>query len=170
MFITLRPGQFTKDMPEAVIPDLSDPSFLPTLRESMEFMAKPGSPPLNVRESTVNVPARDGHQLQCVLHQPASIVIPGPLIVAIHGGGFMIGNPYMLNTMCRNLVERLGATCVNIRYRLAPEHPFPAAVNDAYDVLNWVCALVGLCTTVKGTNGHDLTQGLQKGYNNRCRP
>lgn len=52
-------------------------------------------------------------------------------IVYFHGGGFMLGSPNSHDYPCRLLAEKMGATVFSVDYRLAPEHPFPAAVDDA---------------------------------------
>lgn len=44
----------------------------------------------------------------------------------------------MVVAECRGYVESYGATCIGVDYRLAPEHPFPAAPNDCFDVVKWV--------------------------------
>lgn len=56
------------------------------------------------------------------------------------GGGFCVGSPDGEALSCRAFVEQYGAVCVNVDYRLAPEHPFPAAVTDSWDALQWAAA------------------------------
>jgi cation diffusion facilitator CzcD-associated flavoprotein CzcO/acetyl esterase/lipase len=63
---------------------------------------------------------------------------PLPVIIAMHGGGFVAGNLETLDPTCRRLAAEVGAIVVNLDYRLAPEHPHPAAVNDTVDVVTWV--------------------------------
>jgi acetyl esterase/lipase len=71
------------------------------------------------------------------VYQPESSA-PLPVIVALHGGGFVAGNLETLDPTCRRLATNIGAVVVNVDYRLAPEHPFPAAVNDTVDAISWV--------------------------------
>jgi len=61
---------------------------------------------------------------------------PFPLVVNIHGGAFFLGTKAMDEALCRALTNR-GYTVVNINYRLAPQHPFPAAVNDGLGAVVW---------------------------------
>jgi acetyl esterase len=61
-----------------------------------------------------------------------------PLLVYYHGGGFTVGDLDTHDHICRILAERSKAIVVSADYRLAPEHPFPAAVDDAYGTLQWV--------------------------------
>jgi acetyl esterase len=59
------------------------------------------------------------------------------LIVFFHGGGWVVGSPDEVETLGRMLAERAGCAVALAQYRLAPEHPFPAAVDDAWTVLRW---------------------------------
>lgn len=61
-------------------------------------------------------------------------------LMFIHGGGFVIGDLDSYDYQCRVLCSRAGVTVVSIDYRLAPEHPFPAGVEDAEAALDWVLA------------------------------
>jgi acetyl esterase/lipase len=66
-----------------------------------------------------------------------------PLVVAFHGGGFVFGGLDQGDWMCSNVADRVGAVVVSVDYRLAPSHPFPAAVDDAYAALEWAVAHAG---------------------------
>lgn len=59
------------------------------------------------------------------------------LIVYYHGGGFVIGDLESHDGVCRSLCNQAKAVVVAVDYRLAPEHKFPAAMNDAYDAAQW---------------------------------
>lgn len=61
-----------------------------------------------------------------------------PVIVYYHGGGFVIGNLKTHDKVCRRLAKMNNAFVVAVDYRLAPEHKFPAAVEDCYDATKWV--------------------------------
>jgi acetyl esterase/lipase len=63
-----------------------------------------------------------------------------PVFYYIHGGGFAAGHPGVVEELCRQIV--LEADCIGVQadYRLAPEHPYPAALNDCYGVLRWLSA------------------------------
>jgi acetyl esterase len=60
-----------------------------------------------------------------------------PLIVYFHGGGWTIGDLDTGDSVCRFLALNVPATVLSVDYRLAPEHPFPAAVDDALAAFNW---------------------------------
>ena len=63
-----------------------------------------------------------------------------PILVFYHGGGFRLGDLDTYDPVCRELAARSGAIVVSVGYRLAPEHVYPAAVDDSYAALEWVHA------------------------------
>lgn len=63
-----------------------------------------------------------------------------PVLVFYHGGGFRLGDLDTYDALCRDLAARSGALIVSVGYRLAPEHVYPAAVDDSYAALEWVHA------------------------------
>jgi acetyl esterase len=64
---------------------------------------------------------------------------PHPLLVYFHGGGFVIGDLDTHDMPCRLLCRDAGVHVLAVDYRLAPEHPFPAAVDDARAAFRWAC-------------------------------
>ncbi|MEW9669367.1 alpha/beta hydrolase [Ammoniphilus sp. 3BR4] len=62
---------------------------------------------------------------------------PFPLLVFFHGGGFVRGSIETHDVSCRNLVRASGWKVISVGYRLAPEHPFPAGLEDCYAGLQW---------------------------------
>jgi acetyl esterase len=83
----------------------------------------------------VPVPTPDGD------HITARVLVPEgeirALVVYYHGGGWVIGNVGESDHLTRILANSLQAAVVNVDYRLAPEHPYPAAANDAWTALQW---------------------------------
>ncbi|GAA1846680.1 alpha/beta hydrolase fold domain-containing protein [Asanoa iriomotensis] len=63
---------------------------------------------------------------------------PRPLLLWLHGGGFVGGSVVDLDHPCSRLARSSGRTVVSLEYRLAPEHPYPAALDDTYDALCWL--------------------------------
>jgi acetyl esterase len=63
---------------------------------------------------------------------------PFPVLVFFHGGGFVLCDLDSHDGACRSLTNEAGCVTVSIDYRLAPEHKFPAAVEDCYAAANWV--------------------------------
>lgn len=72
------------------------------------------------------------------LYQP--LPEPTGLVVYLHGGGWTIGSLATHDRMCRRLAQGAGAAVLALDYRLAPEHPWPASVDDTVTVLRWVAA------------------------------
>ena len=66
-----------------------------------------------------------------------SVEVPTALILYLHGGGWVLGDLKQHDPAVRALANRTGAAILSINYRLAPEHPFPAGLDDAYAALNW---------------------------------
>ncbi|MFB6140767.1 MAG: alpha/beta hydrolase [Halosimplex sp.] len=62
---------------------------------------------------------------------------PYPTVIFYHGGGFVIGSLETHDLLCRHLTVESDCEVLAVDYRLAPEHPFPAAVEDAYAALEW---------------------------------
>jgi acetyl esterase len=60
-----------------------------------------------------------------------------PLVLFFHGGGFVTGSVKTTDSICRAIAQEVPAVVLNVEYRLAPEHPFPAAIEDAYAALLW---------------------------------
>jgi acetyl esterase len=63
---------------------------------------------------------------------------PFPVLVYFHGGGWVIGNIDTHDPVCRHLANAARCIVVSVEYRLAPEHPYPAAAEDAYAATRWV--------------------------------
>ncbi|HYF58685.1 MAG TPA: alpha/beta hydrolase, partial [Burkholderiaceae bacterium] len=63
---------------------------------------------------------------------------PLPALLYFHGGGFTIGSVDTHDRVCRMLARDGGCAVLSLDYRLAPEHRFPAAVDDAFDALAWL--------------------------------
>ncbi len=130
--------------------DLSDPV---AAREAFEQALTaieidiPGIETLVVGDHTV--PGFDGDpdvpvRVYRPAHATAGHLVPG--IVMIHGGGFVIGSVEAEHAGAALTAIGTGAVVVSVEYRLAPEHPYPAAVHDCYAALVWLHAEAGaLC-------------------------
>jgi acetyl esterase len=73
------------------------------------------------------------------LYVPSSAGDLSPGMIFIHGGGFMIGDLDSHDSLCRQLANHASCRVVAIDYRLAPEHKFPASVDDAIAACQWIC-------------------------------
>jgi acetyl esterase len=90
------------------------------------------------RVENVVIPSADGGALAARLYAPSSGELP--VLLYLHGGGFVIGNLETHDSLCRQLALRSGAAVVALDYRLAPEHRFPTAVDDAWAAMRWLVA------------------------------
>jgi acetyl esterase len=99
-------------------------------REFAVFAQRP------VRGERTDIPARDG-AVPVIIYR-ASGGTTAPVFFNMHGGGFMFGDAVLMDAFCDNIRSALNITVVNINYRKSPDHPFPAALHDVYDVAKYV--------------------------------
>lgn len=90
----------------------------------------------------VLVPAEDGTALPVRLYakHPPSPENPWPLLLFLHGGGYVVGSLDSHDALCRDLAYRSGWAVLAVGYRLAPEHKFPTALHDALTAVAWLAA------------------------------
>ena len=110
---------------------------VPEIRKVMDQMAFPPAdlPMHEVRELTMQ--GGDGQPMKARLYRPQDVPT-APAMVFFHGGGWCIGTIDTHDNLCRHLAQLTGKNVVSVDYRLAPEHVFPAALNDAYAATRWV--------------------------------
>ena len=80
-----------------------------------------------------------GRARRALVHRPANAT-GLPIVLNLHGGGWVQGNPEQSAWFASRVAGRTGAVVISPDYRLAPEHPYPAAVEDAWAALEWVVA------------------------------
>lgn len=88
------------------------------------------------RVEELSIPTRDGAAIAARLYAPAQERLP--VLLYFHGGGFTIGSVATHDALCRHLSHLSHCAVVSVDYRLAPEHKFPTAANDAWDALQWL--------------------------------
>jgi acetyl esterase/lipase len=118
---------------------LPHPAFVPLARRWLDS----GSAPVVPGVRTTNLVARgtDGHpDVPLVGYEPADRAAPGGVLLWIHGGGLVMGTPAYGDERCSQIARDLGVLVLSVDYRLAPEHPYPAAIDDAATALHWVHA------------------------------
>lgn len=101
--------------------------------------------------SRVFVSSRHGAaDIPALLYQPTvAVAVPLPALLNIHGGGFVAGSAHREDAAMRNIAKTLGCVVLSTDYRLAPESPFPAAIEDCDSALYWLHgAATELCINV----------------------
>ncbi len=110
-------------------------------QEEIPVVSGPPAPMARVEEMTIPGPGGEiGARLYVALDAPRP---PQPLLVYYHGGGWVIGGLDTHDGLCRFLAGHSGCRVLSIDYRLAPEHPFPAAVEDAAAAFAWASGHAG---------------------------
>ena len=90
------------------------------------------------RVEDFSIPSPHGHAIPARLYSAGGGSEPGPVMVFYHGGGWVIGDLETHDPLCAEVARGLGMTVVSIDYRLAPEHPFPAATEDCLAATEWI--------------------------------
>lgn len=98
--------------------------------------AQDANAPKNVIAADLTIPGPAG-PIPVRLYTPPDEVTPAPALIYFHGGGFVIGNLDTHDGHCRRLAAYAGICVLAVDYRLAPEHPFPAAHDDALAATKW---------------------------------
>lgn len=103
-------------------------------------------PPKDARARTITIPGPDGQALPLRIIAPES---PRGAFLHIHGGGWRLGTADMQDDRLARMADRCGLACVSVEYRLAPEHPWPAANADCEAAALW---LIGHAQEMFGTD------------------
>ncbi len=121
------------------------PMYLLTAQQARLFYEMSASildlpEPRIARVENLQIPMRDGQLVKARLFAPVvkGQGAPLPCLVYFHGGGFTIGSIQTHNVLCRELARMGHCAVISVDYRLAPEHRFPVATNDAWDAVQWV--------------------------------
>ncbi|MBX8687528.1 alpha/beta hydrolase fold domain-containing protein [Mycobacterium sp. 20091114027_K0903767] len=129
-----------------IVDGVLDPiSAAAEVRARLKASRRPARPvPVgNVEDRTVPGPAGE---IPVRIYHPLDSAGAGtglPVLVYFHGGGFVLCDLDSHDSCCRRLANGIGAIVVSVDYRLAPEHPYPAAVDDALAATEWVAAHAG---------------------------
>lgn len=97
---------------------------------------------------SIEIPCRDGSRIDARLYIPAIPAHDGSLLPALlyfHGGGYCVGGLDSHDSLCRALASLTPCCVLSVAYRLAPEHKFPTAVDDAQDAYRWLLSNGSTC-------------------------
>ena len=137
---------------------MSVPELDPQIIEVLRKMEESGTPPvetLTPEEVRANYAAnskelfgevdemhavedRDADGVPVRIYRPVEKSEPSTALIYFHGGGWVAGSIETHDGIARALAKRVGCIVVSVDYRLAPEHPFPAALDDGWTVARWV--------------------------------
>jgi acetyl esterase len=139
---------------------LSVPELDPQIRKVLDAADAAGTPPvqeLTPDEVRANLAAsfeamfgpadevhavedRDADGVPLRIYRPVETDEPSTALVYFHGGGFVAGSVEVSDPLTRAFAKRAGCVVVSVDYRLAPEHRYPAALDDAWTATKWVCS------------------------------
>ncbi|MEO6652256.1 MAG: alpha/beta hydrolase fold domain-containing protein [Ilumatobacteraceae bacterium] len=125
-------------MADLALPPI-DSMGAPEARGFMEMVGAERPPGPDVGEIVDGTLPGAAGDLDYRLYRPSSQG-PHPVVVYFHGGGWVLGNLESDDPFCRDLCDRSGAIVVSVDYRHAPEHPYPAAADDASAAVGWIAA------------------------------
>jgi acetyl esterase len=128
-----------------LLPDLPVSDLAAARAVEGQLLAAVRTPDLSgVDVSDVAVPGAPGApDVRMRVYRPEGVTEPVGAVFDIHGGGFVMGSIELVHPRNVQLCRGLGAVVVSVDYRLAPEHPFPAALEDCYAGLTWLAKHAG---------------------------
>jgi len=132
--------QILESARKTVVPDYSEMSLADARALFKSSMPVPDARPEELfRVDDMNIAGPAGNILLRI-YVPEKSAVPLPIVIWMHGGGFVFGGLDNFDGVCRAVAKLSGAIVASVEYRLAPEHPHPAAVEDAFAALEWAVA------------------------------
>jgi acetyl esterase len=123
------------------VTDFGDPAALTEMRENglEKWIPAPDRDDVDLEDRSVPGPD-DAPDVRIRIYRPRTDTPVRAAVYEIHGGGFMMGSIAMMDAWSMEVAAALDVVVVSVEYRLAPEHPFPAGVEDCYAGLSWLAA------------------------------
>jgi acetyl esterase len=141
------------------LPDMaSSLEDLAASRAMLAAFSSPGPVPHEEDLDVVEEKTADGVIVR--VYRPRDLAGPLPGLLYIHGGGFCLGSMAMEHGGAVQLAYALGIIVVNVEYRLAPEHPYPAPLDDCYSALKHLAGLDGVDLSRLAVHGQSAGGGL----------
>lgn len=115
-----------------------DPVFVRKMTRQAAPMVE--APPREMRRLDVSIAGEGGVAVPARVYRPTEAAEAAPVIVFFHGGGWVLGDVEGYDPLTAEIAHLSGLTVVSVDYRLAPEHRFPAAVDDCLAAARWAAA------------------------------
>lgn len=96
--------------------------------------------PVDIQVEDTFIASRDHTQIRICIYQPKTASPQVPALLWMHGGGYIFGTPEQDDAYVVPFIQEIGILVVSVDYRLAPDHPFPAPLEDCYAALQWLAA------------------------------
>jgi len=110
----------------------------------MTALMKAQSPVIpGIVSEDLEIPGRDKAKIPVRVYRPDSVPGSLPALLWIHGGGYMLGDLDQEDSLSKQYALAGGCLVVSVDYRLAPEHPYPAPLDDCYSALKWLSSEAG---------------------------
>jgi acetyl esterase/lipase len=127
-----------------VYPTMDAMGTVPTPKRAASKPPRWLTRPLPADVTIADLPsAANGPPASLRVYRPVDITERSPLVLFMHGGGFVTGGLDAMQFLCAQVASTAPALVVSVSYPLAPEHPYPAALNTGYAALGWVSEHAG---------------------------
>lgn len=114
------------------------PEYLQAIREGSAQMRPPTVIDDSLSITDEIIAGTDANPLPLRIYRPKSTTEALPALLWIHGGGYILGSIDDNDDLCMRFVKDANCVVVSVDYRLAPEHPYPAPIEDCYSALKWI--------------------------------
>lgn len=114
------------------------PEYLQAIREGAAQMRPPANVDDSLSLTDEIIVGPDSNPLPIRIYREKSIDETLPVLLWIHGGGYILGSIDDNDDLCMRFVKEAQCVVVSVDYRLAPEHPYPAPIEDCYAALKWI--------------------------------
>lgn len=119
--------------------DFADVASVRAITEQMSAHIGPYQPGQLLTVADAVIPGSDGAPgIPARVYKPAVVSAPVPGLIFLHGGGFVLSGLRGGDSTARIIADQVGAVVVAPDYRVAPEHPYPASLDDCYATLEWI--------------------------------
>ncbi|HZD35716.1 MAG TPA: alpha/beta hydrolase [Nitrososphaeraceae archaeon] len=108
------------------------------IASGLESLVKEEDKPKMASVNEWNITGNNGNEILVRLYDTGVSQRPSPVLIFVHGGGWTVGNVDIFDDSIRRLANSSGMVVAAMNYRLAPEHPFPAGLNDVVSTVKWI--------------------------------